>query len=98
MALEAEGGKRGPRIVKLPYTVTLDDFVLKTYPGSDNPATYESFVSVDDPGLVHRAQAEGVSLREALTAEGLDPAAIDAALSPSRLRRLGGEDEEVKTS
>ncbi|MBM4130780.1 hypothetical protein FJ250_07095, partial [bacterium] len=41
----------GPRIVKLPYTVTLDDFVLKTYPGSDNPATYESFVSVDDPGL-----------------------------------------------
>lgn len=41
----------GPRIVKLPYTVTLDDFVLKTYPGSDNPATYESFVSVEDPGL-----------------------------------------------
>lgn len=41
----------GPLIVKLPYTVTLDDFVLKTYPGSENPATYESFVSVDDPGL-----------------------------------------------
>ncbi|MBK8165161.1 MAG: cytochrome c biogenesis protein CcsA [bacterium] len=41
----------GPRIVKLPYTVTLDDFVLKTYPGSDNPATYESYVSLDDPAM-----------------------------------------------
>jgi cytochrome c-type biogenesis protein CcsB len=41
----------GPRIVKLPYTVTLDDFVLQTYPGSENPATYESFVSLDDPQM-----------------------------------------------
>ena len=41
----------GPLIVKLPYKVTLDDFVLQTYPGSDNPATYESYVSLDDPEL-----------------------------------------------
>jgi cytochrome c-type biogenesis protein CcsB len=41
----------GPLIRKLPYTVTLDDFVLQTYPGSDNPATYESYVSLDDPQL-----------------------------------------------
>jgi cytochrome c-type biogenesis protein CcsB len=38
----------GPLIQKLPYTVTLDDFVLQTYPGSENPATYESYVSLND--------------------------------------------------
>ncbi len=38
-----------PVIVKLPYSVHLDDFVLQTYPGSDNPATYESYVSLSDP-------------------------------------------------
>lgn len=41
----------GPLIHKLPYTVKLDDFVLQTYPGSDNPATYESYVSLDDPQM-----------------------------------------------
>ena len=36
-------------VKKLPYRVHLDDFVLQTYPGSDNPATYESYVSLYDP-------------------------------------------------
>ncbi len=40
----------GPVKLKLDYTVTLDDFVLNTYPGSDNPATYESYVLLNDPG------------------------------------------------
>ncbi|RKZ13059.1 hypothetical protein DRQ50_11010, partial [bacterium] len=35
-------------VKKLPYRVQLDDFVLQTYPGSDNPATYESYVSLYD--------------------------------------------------
>ncbi|MDP8225852.1 MAG: aspartate ammonia-lyase [Candidatus Lernaella stagnicola] len=38
---------------------------------------------------VAKAQAEDISLREALTALGVTPSTIDEALSPSRLRRLG---------
>jgi cytochrome c-type biogenesis protein CcsB len=38
----------GPVVRYLPYSVRLDDFVLATYPGSDNPATYESYVSLFD--------------------------------------------------
>ncbi len=41
----------GPIKLKLDYTLTLDDFVLNTYPGSDNPATYESYVLLNDPQL-----------------------------------------------
>ena len=33
----------------LGYSLHLDDFVLETYPGSDNPATYESYVTLNDP-------------------------------------------------
>ncbi len=40
----------GPVMRKVPYSVHLDDFVLQTYPGSNNPATYESYVTLDDPG------------------------------------------------
>jgi cytochrome c-type biogenesis protein CcsB len=39
-----------PVFEKLPYTLHLDDFVLQTYPGSQNPATYESWVTLIDPG------------------------------------------------
>ena len=38
-----------PIFKKLPYSLHLDDFVLQTYPGSQNPATYESWVSLTDP-------------------------------------------------
>jgi len=38
----------GPVVKSLDYSVRLDDFVLNTYPGSDNPATYESYVSLID--------------------------------------------------
>lgn len=38
----------GPRRIDLPYRVHLDDFVLKTYPGSQNPASFESHVRVFD--------------------------------------------------
>ena len=45
----------GPVRMKLDYSLTLDDFVLNTYPGSDNPATYESYVLLNDPdqGIVN---------------------------------------------
>jgi len=39
----------GPAVIPLDYSVHLDDFVLQTYPGSQNPATYESWVTVTDP-------------------------------------------------
>ena len=39
----------GPMMRPLGYTLFLDDFVLETYPGSDNPATYESYVLLTDP-------------------------------------------------
>ncbi|MFN2369660.1 MAG: cytochrome c biogenesis protein ResB, partial [Candidatus Krumholzibacteriia bacterium] len=50
------GGQRfrlefGAIRIPLPYEVHLDDFVLQTYPGSDNPATYESYVTLKDPEL-----------------------------------------------
>jgi len=37
-----------PVFEQLPYSLHLDDFVLQTYPGSDNPATYESWVTLTD--------------------------------------------------
>ncbi|MFH1844106.1 MAG: cytochrome c biogenesis protein CcsA [bacterium] len=40
----------GPVVIPLPYELQLDDFVLDTYPGSDNPASYESHVRLFDPG------------------------------------------------
>jgi cytochrome c biogenesis protein ResB len=38
----------GPRIINLPYRLHLDDFLLLTYPGSKNPASYESHVRLYD--------------------------------------------------
>jgi len=38
----------GPVVRKLSYSLYLDDFVLNTYPGSENPATYESYVLLTD--------------------------------------------------
>jgi hypothetical protein len=38
----------GPLRIQLPYRLHLDDFVLTTYPGSDNPASFESHVRIYD--------------------------------------------------
>jgi len=40
-----------PLVIELPYELHLDDFVLQKYPGSNNPASYESWVRIYDPGL-----------------------------------------------
>jgi len=39
----------GPVMRTLPYELFLEDFLLETYPGSDNPASYESHVLLNDP-------------------------------------------------
>jgi ResB-like family len=38
----------GPVTIPLPYRIRLEDFVMTTYPGSDNPAYFESFVRLFD--------------------------------------------------
>lgn len=60
----------GPLIHKLPYTVTLDDFVLQTYPGSDNPATYESYVSLEDPGMGVSGRKEHIYMNHPMNHRG----------------------------
>lgn len=39
----------GPIRIPVDYALHLDDFVLVTYPGSDNPASFESHVRIVDP-------------------------------------------------
>jgi len=39
----------GPVRISVPYQLQLEDFVLLTYPGSENPASYESHVLLYDP-------------------------------------------------
>jgi len=38
----------GPKEVPLSFSVRLKDFILKNYPGSNRPMSYESFVEVND--------------------------------------------------
>ncbi len=38
----------GPVMKKLPYSLYLDDFLLVSYPGSQNPASFESHVRIMD--------------------------------------------------
>ena len=43
------------RIVPLPFSVRLDDFVLERYPGSGSPSSYESFVTISCNGASREA-------------------------------------------
>ncbi len=38
----------GPKKVELPFTLTLNDFKLERYPGSNSPSSYESAVALTD--------------------------------------------------
>lgn len=40
----------GPKIIKMPFSIRLNDFVMENYPGSNSPSAYESHVSVIDEG------------------------------------------------
>lgn len=39
----------GPSVHKLPFYIHLDDFILKRYPGSQSPSSFESRVTLLDP-------------------------------------------------
>lgn len=39
----------GPKIIQLPFYISLKDFILKKYIGTNNPSSYESMVQVQDP-------------------------------------------------
>ncbi len=41
----------GARIVKTPFSIRLDDFILDRYPGSTNPSSFESKITVIDEGV-----------------------------------------------
>ena len=45
------GLKLGPVRINLPYSIELEDFKLLNYPGSRNPASYESHVKLHDPDM-----------------------------------------------
>jgi cytochrome c-type biogenesis protein CcsB len=60
----------GARVRALPYTLHLDEFVLETYPGSDNPATYESYVSLTDPGKGIENEKVHIYMNHPLTHRG----------------------------
>jgi len=60
----------GPIRKHLPYSIKLDDFVLQTYPGSDNPATYESFVSVYDEELGLQGEKAHIFMNHPLNHRG----------------------------
>ncbi|MBS7333143.1 MAG: cytochrome c biogenesis protein CcsA [Weeksellaceae bacterium] len=40
----------GSRVVKTPFSIRLDDFILDRYPGSSNPSSFESKITVIDEG------------------------------------------------
>lgn len=40
----------GSKAVKLPFSIRLDDFILDRYPGSTNPSSFESKITVIDEG------------------------------------------------
>lgn len=60
----------GPVVRHLPYSLYLDDFVLQTYPGSDNPATYESWVTLTDRERGIEGQKVHVFMNHPLTHRG----------------------------
>ena len=39
----------GPQETILPFSLKLNDFVLKRYPGSNSPSSYESLITLSDP-------------------------------------------------
>ena len=60
----------GPITIPLPYRVHLDDFVLQTYPGSDNPASYESHVLLFDPEQGINGEPARIYMNHPLTHRG----------------------------
>lgn len=54
----------------LPYSLYLERFYLENYPGSDNPATFESFIELTDPEMGIEKQKVHISMNHPLTHRG----------------------------
>lgn len=60
----------GPREIELPYRLALDDFLLLTYPGSSNPASYESHVRLYDKAAGIDGRPVRIYMNHPLTYKG----------------------------
>ena len=60
----------GPVRIDLPYRLELEDFLLLTYPGSENPASYESHVRLFDPGKGIDGEPVRIYMNHPLTHRG----------------------------
>lgn len=61
-------GEAGPGNAALPFSVTLDDFRLKRYPGSNSPMSYESDLVIRKEG--EAPQAATVSMNKVINVDG----------------------------
>ena len=73
MVIRGKDGKTETR--DLPFSVYLDDFILKRYPGSGSPSSYESFVTItSDTGFIRppsiRMKWEASCLQVMIPADG----------------------------
>ncbi|MEZ4652400.1 MAG: cytochrome c biogenesis protein ResB [Candidatus Eisenbacteria bacterium] len=59
-----------PKRIPLPYRVELDDFQLLTYPGSDNPASFESHVRLFDESRGINGEPFRIYMNHPLTYRG----------------------------
>jgi hypothetical protein len=60
----------GPRRIPLPYRLHLEDFLLLTYPGSENPASYESHVLLYDESQGIEGKPVRIYMNHPLTYRG----------------------------
>jgi hypothetical protein len=60
----------GSRRIELPYRIELDDFQLITYPGSSNPASYESHVRLYDEAAGIDGRPVRIFMNHPLTYKG----------------------------
>ncbi|MEZ4651502.1 MAG: cytochrome c biogenesis protein CcsA [Candidatus Eisenbacteria bacterium] len=60
----------GPIRIPVGYQVHLDDFVLVTYPGSNNPASFESHVRLSDPAHGIEGKPVRIYMNHPLTYRG----------------------------
>ena len=73
----------GPIKIPLPYRLQLDDFLLLTYPGSENPASYESHVRLFDPEMGIEGQPVRIYMNHPLTHRGFKH--FQSSYDPDRL-------------
>jgi hypothetical protein len=60
----------GPKLIEVPYRLQLEDFLLITYPGSNNPASYESHVQLFDEAAGIAGRPVRIYMNHPLTYRG----------------------------